>query len=423
MRHYCILHGILTAIACAMHWFVPAASAQQYTWSRTSQLLTARSSISGTLQGIAVTPQTSEQIETDLEAASIAGLTESTGAIFGGSGGDGGEGAGILMPGWVYFPGNGGAMGATGGGQFGQNGPSPGAIGGAGGAPGASGSAEIDAVTAGISQLNPDLQPILNWGFIHNQTTDVSVRGAGGGGGGGGGGDLVDPFWEMVFGGGGGGSGGFGEPAISDIDNLQSSAVDTTATLLGPPAGTTTARVLCDIGWAGNSMDDDVGSWERSVNFNITVGNATLGIMSGDTGPVTGFGMLGSGAMFQNSSLGSLEDATGSYGIGFDDFVEPVGTGSIVDLAGTCESTFLADASAEGGWGGEGGQGALGGPGANGADAPPIFNGGGAGGAGGGGGAGDLGIGGSGGAGGEGQEVSGIEAGLFLGDIDIVVDQ
>lgn len=393
-----------------------------YRWDRTAQTLGTRSNVTLTAQasttGGGLTRQATNE---DLIGFSLSPTL--TRDAFGGEGGGGGN----TFPFGAHAggPGPNGRNGVPLDGEDGDDG------GGQGGQAGFNGYADVHGSTTVLDELNQDLQTILSYAWIHNQSADVELLG-GGGGGGGGGGAIVD---GIIVGGGGGGGGG-GEAAAGAITSVQDSDVNVSARCVwaaGIPVTTPAPLIPCsitlDMGWvSGANPDWSAAPWARRIDVTVTAGLSVLTITGGPTGPITAAGNDDNGTPFLFVSSDLLGSDTGSFGLGAGDigqtFVAPTGptdtNATIISPQNAITSTLTGSLSAGGGSGGDGGAGESSDPPVNGADGADAGNG--LGGAGGDGGAGANANAGRGGAGGAGEFIGEHKDGIYQGLIEIFMD-
>jgi hypothetical protein len=409
----------IAVCALVLFWTtVPPASAATYYWTRTSQTLTEISTVSVVSQGLTNNGDDSDPTSDDLAASHIdRGLSVPT---VGGSGGNGGGGANENSAGAA------GANGQNEGNTDGLDGPdgngqNPGK-GGKGGTRGTGGEATATAEAEGIGALNPDLQPVVEWSFIHSNWGTLDLEAGGGGGGGGGGGS------KATFAGGKGGAGGVGQSATGSTDSRQDSEADVAATFTGPPLHSTTARITCDILW-GDTWVGQRLNWQRGLNLTISIspsggGNSTiLTFTTLGNGLLQAQGTRRNGTTFTKTSTASLNDSAGAFGIGAGEFTDTVSVGDSVTIqttpAGVFSRVFSDSQFRTGAVGGGGGFGGM--PGQDGANGWNA----GSGAAGGAGGAGGLfGFkGGNGGRGALGGTFSSDNLGLFQGVFSVTLDQ
>jgi len=392
-----LLAEVLAALLSLM--VAPVCLAQQFTWTRTGQAVGTNGSVQiWTGQGGQTIRTTDPDPNPNDDIAA---------------------GQAVLWPPAVTLPG--GAGGAGGAGAAG--GP---AANGDDGDAGMDGEETARAKTDGISQLNANNEPNLNWSYIHNQTGELKLIGSAGGGGGGGGGGWADPVNPMNFGfGQDGDNGGDGVVATAWYNCNHTSTVAVTATLQGPAQQTTTASININLGWVHAVSQVNPSQYLGNINnFTVTAGNASAWVAGTTGNPATITGVDGNGNFIFRSSTSNLGDPTGSVALGPNDLTDVVGPGAQATINASVFSGMTrgmtGGQSGIGGGGGGGGWVVAGFDGADGTDGgPPIGTIGGLGGTGGAG-AGDGQPGGNGGQGGDGAGAPASYGYIFQGVVDVV---
>lgn len=410
-------------VSCAID-IEPFAQAQDFVWDRALQELNANSTATITLQAIEQTDTDAGDDESVGEVSSAAQI-ENSRSVAGGGGGGGGAGAPVM----------GGAPGAgqPGGAADGGDGATNLGEGGKGGKKGSNGHADGLSLANGNNAVNANLQPVLEWSYLHSHDINMELHGGGGAGGGGGGGAAR--LGGSTAPGQSGASGGAGLAATGNVASRQESSANINAVLVEGPGYQegidptfTTGWIEVDIGWAGTGVGSAAATWTRGVAITVNMDGATLIIAGGPTGTLGAFGIDSDNNVFQRSSSANLNAAAGSLSIGpgeFSDVVNLDAAASIVVADGGANfSRVVTQGTAPPGQGAAPGQGGYIGNGANGSNGMDGGNGGGAGGGlGGAGGLGfDAGNGGKGGNGGAGAAVDNMTVGGLEGMIAIYVD-
>jgi hypothetical protein len=144
---------------------------------------------------------------------------------------------------------------------------------------------------------------MLSWSFIHEENSQVEV---------------------------GGGAAG------ADARGTQKTYVNTTAELGEDiPTDGTNGSLFVNIGWTGSGSYWAYTPYQRSINMYVSFGAASLHIYTGEwlgEDYIIAEGTDGYGNSFFKTSDSPLSAATGSLGIGGDEFTSPLSAGNLATI-------------------------------------------------------------------------------------------